>query len=335
MICTLVYGLYIAKHFSPNKFQSSSGGSQSVFVIAPLTKLTRYSSESSEASNSPDVSFDKSTPPFSAESCKCEFKDIGRGKYGQVFEVKSNGKVYAAKEYFNISPEELNKLFSKLSGLKHDNLVTYHGVYQKIDSDNSGHPVVFMDLVNQNLPAVIEDMSRDIDSRTTLSIVCDIARGLIFLHEKGIFHCDLIPNNILLTAELRAKVSDYGNACVQPIHTACTHQDRYICDYLPPEAIAGNSPDAKVDVFSFGHLLIYIVLRYQPHPLEKAVFKENGKHMARSELQRREKFVIEMSIKVKNGELQPLLEWTESCLDNDACTRPELTELLSIFNMNT
>ena len=305
-------------------FQSSTGGSQSAFVIPPLAKLTRYSSESSEASSSPDVDSNKCTPLF---NCKCDFRAIGCGKYGQVFEVNNKGSVYAAKEYYNVSPEKLNTIFSKLSNLRHDNLVTYHGVYKKIDPDNSERAVVFMDLIHLSLPAVIEDTSRDLDTRTTLSILCDIAHGLIFLHKQGIFHCDLIPNNVLLTAELRAKVSDYGNARVDLV---TTHHGRYTCDYLPPEAIEGDSPDAKVDVFSFGHLLMYIVLRYQPHPLEKAVYKENGQHMARSELARRERFVTKLTVKIENGELQPLLQWTKSCLDNDACNRPVLTDFFSV-----
>ena len=260
-------------------------------------------------------------------SIKYELKKIGNGKYGQVFEAKHEDAVYAAKEYFDISCKNLSEKFVKLMDLHHENIVTYYGVYNMIHCDGSNHAVAFMELVDQSLSNVVEDKSRIIDQFTTLSILCDIASGLNFLHKQDIFHCDLIPNNVLVTAKLRAKVSDYGNTRVNPIHTAVIPQDRFVCDYLPPEALEGSAHDAKVDVFSFGHLLMYIILRRQPHGLLKPV--EN--QVARSEWERREKYTTEMSEKIGNGALRPLLDWMKLCVENEPSNRPHFSQLLALF----
>jgi hypothetical protein len=98
--------------------------------------------------------------------------------------------------------------------------------------------------------------------------------------------------------------------------------------YSSESSEASSSPDVNSNKCT--PLLNCKFLRDQPHPLEKAVYKENGQHMARSELARRERFVTELTIKIENSELQPLLQWTKSCLDNDACNRPELTDFFSV-----
>lgn len=299
-------------------FQPSSSNS-SAYIVGSL--ICYSSQSSSESSASPQVEYRH----------KCDFKLIGSGKYGQVYEVEYEGKVYAAKQYnADISVEGLSKIFGTIKCIQHENVVSYFNVYNKIDTDkpNIEHAVVFMDKIHSNLPTVIEDKSRDLDLHTTISIFKDIAHGLDFLHGQKIFHCDLIPNNVLLTDNLRAKVSDYGNICVTPIHEACTcHQDSYVCDYLPPEIIAGSPPAASVDVFSCGHMLLYLVLREQPHRLKRAVFIRNGNSLARSELERREDYVNEVGQKYGTHALCSVIK---SCLDNDPNKRPDVTSFFSI-----
>lgn len=59
-------------------------------------------------------------------------------------------------------------------------------------------------------------------------------------------------------------------------------------DYMPPEALKGNEYDDKLDVFSFGHLSVYAVIKCQPHPILRPVHREGGQIMAQSEVERRQ-----------------------------------------------
>ena len=107
---------------------------------------------------------------------QAEFKQLGRGKYGQVFEVHyGDGKTCAAKEYLNVEREEIVRLFAEWvgMGLQHENLVTYHKVHCILDSERA---VLFMDHVKQSLPDII-DKPRMRNPVTILLVLSGVARG--------------------------------------------------------------------------------------------------------------------------------------------------------------
>ena len=260
-------------------------------------------------------------------------KSLGRGLYGEVWEVK--GQCYAAKEYHTpfIKADKLKIKFSEelLSlKLKHENIVTYCGVARITGTKRT---VVVMERVHQNLKAVLEGQ-RELEPAKKLSILSNVADGLAYLHSKDIVHCDLVPNNVLLTRELTAKVTDYGNVLVREIsETAGCPKAGRLKDYLPQEALEGRDCTPSLDAFSFGHLSIYTMLQRQPHPLKGYYFKQNGELVARTEVERREDYIDEMQKNISGGLLEPLLTWTIQCLDDDPDARPQLREFSAHFKV--
>jgi serine/threonine protein kinase len=98
---------------------------------------------------------------------------------------------------------------------------------------------------------------------TRLSIALDVARGLEYLHglaHKSFIHRDLKPSNILLTDDFRAKVSDFGLVKLAP-------EGKYSVEtrlagtfgYLAPEYAVTGRVTTKVDVFSFGVVLMELM----------------------------------------------------------------------------
>ncbi|BAS89678.1 G-type lectin S-receptor-like serine/threonine-protein kinase LECRK1 [Oryza sativa Japonica Group] len=88
-------------------------------------------------------------------------------------------------------------------------------------------------------------------------------RGLLYLHEEcstQIIHCDIKPQNILLDNNLTAKISDFGLAkLLQMDQTQTTTGIRGTRGYVAPEWFKNIAVTAKVDVYSFGVILLEIV----------------------------------------------------------------------------
>jgi len=97
----------------------------------------------------------------------------------------------------------------------------------------------------------------------TLSILCDIAEGMAYLHslKPPIVHGDLAPRHILLTDHMQAKISGFWAAQVldgTPLESnPCRGLD---ISFMPPESFSANpNYDGKLNVYSFGVLVVFIV----------------------------------------------------------------------------
>ena len=90
-----------------------------------------------------------------------------------------------------------------------------------------------------------------------------------YLHSNGLTHRDLTGNNVLMIAGVRAKVTDFGMsklASVNPRMTPMTLCPGNV-QYMSPEALEEPpSYTDKLDVFSFGVLLVQIMTRQFPNP---------------------------------------------------------------------
>ena len=312
-------------------------------IITSLLQETNTRSEEIVAPPSLSSAHNEHRPPGESESLGFAAdqqvtpptESLGMGLYGEVWGLEHRGRAYMAKKYrsSSLTHEELKEEFErKILGLSHRNVVKYYGVWRLRGGDES---VVIMERFQRNLETVCIGKGgkrTELQPETKLSILGQVADGLGYLHSKDIVHSDLIPTNILLSSppEFRAKITDHGNSVVQPISEACIKgpiEDSKLHDYLPQEAIDGEEMMYEVDVFSFGHLSLYVILQRQPHPLKKYTERIKGTLIARTEVDRREDYFNEMSVEIKDSELlKPLLEWTKMCLADEASERPRITK---------
>ena len=84
--------------------------------------------------------------------------------------------------------------------------------------------------------------------------------------ETPIVHRDLTARNVLLTSSLTAKISDLGNSRFINQRSSYLAASMSRCPgtmvYMPPEALNGvNKYGPSLDVFSFGHLALYILIQ--------------------------------------------------------------------------
>ncbi len=142
------------------------------------------------------------------------------------------------------------------SALEHHAIASTYDVL-----DFQGEPFIIQELVSGKplrarlgAPFAIDDF---------LPIAIDCAEALVAAAAKGIVHCDIKPENILITEENRPKILDFGIArrrlLDQPAGTTLATATMTVSvgltgtpSYIAPEVIMGNEPDARADIFAMG-----------------------------------------------------------------------------------
>ena len=274
---------------------------------------------------------------------RCLEKELGRGAYGKVYTIKYDNAVYAAKEIHSLlvevaNPEEKQQLRHsflhecyKCSVLHHPNIVRFVGVHYP-HGDRSSIPAMVMELMDDSLTNFVKK-SR-ISLKIKSSILHDVAFGLSYLHchHPPIVHRDLSPNNVLITCDTVAKISDLGVAKVIKADSKMTKskltQAPGCADFMPPEALE-SSPKYSVclDIFSYGGIVLHVVNQEWPTPeIQVRRNCRNDKLIALTEVQRRKKYLDDM----KDGAemLKPLVKL---CLDNNPIKRPKMAVLFKML----
>ena len=261
--------------------------------------------------------------------------DIGVGAYGRVFEAEFCGIVYAAKQIHPILVqgvgrdefEAIKKAFFteclQSSSLGHQNIVTFLGVYNP-----GGHPLplLVMERMQESLTSVVEKYP-NIPMYVKLSMLLDVSRGLWYLHthHPPIVHQDLSPNNVLLTSQFVAKISDLGVAKVIQADSKKTKTCAPgTIDFMLPEALL-ETPEygPPLDVFSFGGVILHVVNQEWPKPLHYVMTDpKTKKRVALSEAQRRQEHINKMS-----GAPAGLQSLVKQCLNDDSAVRPPTSDV--------
>ncbi len=90
-----------------------------------------------------------------------------------------------------------------------------------------------------------------------VDLMIQICAGVGYAHRAGLVHCDLKPQNILVTADGRAKITDFGIARALAAIDADEHTDIVwgSPQYFAPEQAAGQAPSPATDVYALGVIL--------------------------------------------------------------------------------
>lgn len=105
--------------------------------------------------------------------------------------------------------------------------------------------------------------SGSVSMKTTVSMALDVALGMEYLHSQGVVHRDLKSENLVLTDNLRLKLTDFGVGCLE---TECDvrRDDTGTFRWMAPEMISHQHYSKKVDVYSFGIVLWELVTGLLP-----------------------------------------------------------------------
>ncbi|XP_064407368.1 uncharacterized protein LOC135352121 [Halichondria panicea] len=276
-----------------------------------------------------------------------EERVLGTGSYGSVQEVMINGEVYAAKKIHEVLLEtderggvanlagNYRRECRLMARIRHPNITQFIGL---CFVTGSRLPLLVMERLDSSLDDLLESTPNIPLSVTQYILVC-VARGLLHLHRESVVHRDLTARNVLLTASLRAKITDFGNSRIvnlEPGRLART-LTRFpgTLVYMPPEALSDRGHSVygpSLDVFSFGVLQLFALTQVFPGDLLAPTYSDpnNPDHLlARSEFERRGPYTALLERSLAGGREHPLFGLVRECLANTPERRPTTTELLS------
>jgi len=106
-----------------------------------------------------------------------------------------------------------------------------------------------------NLKELLEQEGT-LSPRDAIELGLQVARGLAFAHEQGLVHRDVKPQNVIIDAEGRAKVTDFGIARSLDVDgMTITGTIMGTSNYIAPEQARGQAVDEQTDVYSLGCVL--------------------------------------------------------------------------------
>jgi Tol biopolymer transport system component len=194
---------------------------------------------------------------------------LGTGGMGEVYRARDSKlgrqvaiKVLGVEALAN--PDAVRRFRHEAraaSSLNHPGIVTIHDI-----GELDGQFFIVMELVEGTTLRQLLARGRP-PLKKTLQIGSQLADALAKAHEAGIVHCDLKPENVMLTGEGHVKIVDFGLAMLTEPASIAPGPDRTSGDrttdrivfgtvgYMSPEQASGAPADFRADQFAFGSML--------------------------------------------------------------------------------
>jgi len=155
------------------------------------------------------------------------------------------------------------------AALSHPNIVS---IYDRGETDGTYY-IAMEYLEGPNLKELVRQGTPSI--RTAVAYTREILSALRLAHRRGLVHRDIKPHNILVDAEGRLKVTDFGIARSGPSQMTEAGSIIGTAQYLSPEQARGAPVDQRSDLYSVGVVLYELLTGTVPFtgstPLEIAM----------------------------------------------------------------
>ncbi|CAD5195550.1 dual specificity protein kinase YAK1 homolog isoform X1 [Musa acuminata AAA Group] len=192
---------------------------------------------------------------------------LGQGTFGQVakcWDWETNN--YVAVKIIKNQPAYYRQAVVEVSIL--------HMLNQKFDPDDKHHIVRILDyfvfqrhlcisfeMLGSNLYELIKmNHFKGLSLNIVQMFSKQILRALVVMKDAGIIHCDMKPENILISTSVKPteiKVIDFGSACMEGRTVYSYIQSRY---YRSPEVLLGYPYTSSIDMWSFGCIVAELFL---------------------------------------------------------------------------
>ena len=209
-----------------------------------------------------DLSLEPARPPAKVPGYQIQ-QFLGSGAFGEVWSATDlkTGRRVAIKFYTRRNRNDIQMLareVEKLVVLEADRYVV-----QLLDVGWEADPPYFvMEYIEHGS---LEDRLKTgfpMQAEQATNLFKEIATGMMHLHRKGVFHCDLKPGNVLLDQDGHPRVADFGQSRLSTDDTPALGTLFYMA---PEQADMTAVPDASWDVYSLGCLLFSMLTGKPPY----------------------------------------------------------------------
>ena len=152
--------------------------------------------------------------------------------------------------------------------LSHPNIVA---VFDQ--GEHRGRPFIVMEYVEGRTLRQVIATQAPLSPEKALSYIEPVVKALAAAHEVGRVHCDVKPENVIISDRGVVKVADFGLAKAVTGQTVTATQGLLIgtVSYIPPELVTSGRATSRSDVYSAGVVLFELLTGRKPHTGETPI----------------------------------------------------------------
>src|SRR6266542_627393 len=145
--------------------------------------------------------------------------------------------------------------------LSHPNIVTIHDIGEDPETQISFIAMEYIE--GKTLKGLLIEKAAFAWDQIA-DMIAQVAEAMDYAHRKGIIHRDIKPANIIVTADEKVKITDFGIAKIASSNLTTTGQFLGTPNYMSPEQVSGSPVDGRSDLFSLGVVLYELLTNRKP-----------------------------------------------------------------------
>jgi serine/threonine-protein kinase len=159
--------------------------------------------------------------------------------------------------------------------LNHPNILKFYD-----PPENKSRPYIVMELLEGKTLAQLMNEVKPFPIDDALQIAGKIAGALAHMHEKGVVHRDLKPQNVMICKDGSLRIMDFGIARASDMRRLTFvgfTPAMGTPDYMAPEQVKGKRGDARTDIYSLGAMLYEMATGALPFEAENPFLVMNAR----------------------------------------------------------
>ena len=200
-------------------------------------------------------------------------RSLGTGGMGEVLEVERADGAFEQRAALKLVRIEAAHLLERFDAERRIQAQLEHpGIARLLDGGIApdGRPYAVMEYVDG---LAITDWCRKHGAglRERIELFLQVCDAVAYAHGQGVIHCDIKPENVLVSHEGDIKVADFGLARAASNHTGTGMALMGTVSYMSPELVTGEQADERSDVYALGIVIFEMLTGERPFSGESAV----------------------------------------------------------------